>query len=1160
MKMFFREIEAWLRRTWVWTLSCVLCVGLLVWFFGPLLAVDDYKFWASPTARLLTICVLFLGWGLGMVLFNERADSNKKPQQTDAQSPRIFDQTRSDDERRELRSRFRQALRVLKTSSLYHDERERNDLPWYLLVGPLASGKTSLLRSSGLDFSLNRLDKKTLADVSGTRNCDWYFAQQAVLIDTAGRYLNQADTDVDASAWNVLLQLLRKYRRGRPLSGVLVTVPVEFLWMGSEDEVATLACQIRGRLQEVQRQLRVDVPIYLVLSKADSLPGFSEFFDTLTREENDQVLGMSFSRDQRGSDLDVLRAEFEALLHRLNSQLLMRLHQERDIGRRGLILDFPQRLAQIGPNMCLLVDLAFNGDARPLRGVYLTCASPPPRLVASTGPDHARPRVSSDALPSREGHNGRFIHHLFTRIIFPEAGLASPDRRDRRRLYWGQRALYIGALTTLGLFGLLWANGFSANHQRLESLRTMAQRWDQQRSAQTAIDDSMAMLEALDIRFEATKVFPPAKAVPLYERIGLYQGEASRSTVLGAYEHELLSQLLPRVAKMLEGHIHDNLNEREQLLNSLRAYLMLAQPERRDNAWLKTRVAREWSQRYPGNTGLQSGLLAHFERLLEQPFIHSLNDSLVVQSRETLRSESLATVVYRMLREQASHLPQYRLSQHLGPQGSLLVGADHLIPGFYTRQGYEQYFSVQGMTLVTGLLRDNWVLGGDGSLSGMDLRRLRIELEQLYFHDYADVWGEAIGQVGLQPVRGAGEAAEQLVGLTSAHSPVLQLLVQVRENTRIPSVAERIEDAAQVAGNPIQLATIASKVSGSVARDLPDTGQKALQRRFEPLHRLLDADNGPAADLTLALRALEDTQLQMASLARASAPEHAAFELAKSRMGGQRDALSNLRSASARLPRPISGWFSGLAEDSWRLVLSDSYRYLNQRYQNELYSFYGKAINKRYPFSALSVSDVAISDFREFFKDQGVVDRFFESYMRPFVTGQPGHYRLLSVDGQSLPMSRAYLDQMATVHTIRQSFFVDNPAEPQVQFKLEPYTLDPAVSRSEFRFGDKILEYRHGPIQPMTFTWPIEAQDGRASLLLERMAGGRGIGIEKNTGPWSLFRLLDIMQTEYLTGRDVRVLKADLGGLRANYLLMSQRTPNPFDMAVLRTFKMPVQL
>lgn len=347
--------------------------------------------------------------------------------------------------------------------------------------------------------------------------------------------------------------------------------------------------------------------------------------------------------------------------------------------------------------------------------------------------------------------------------------------------------------------------------------------------------------------------------------------------------------------------------------------------------------------------------------------------------------------------------------------------------------------------------------------------------------------------------------------------------------------------------------------SGVLTGKLPDTARNAVQRRFESLHRLLDEDNGPSADLTPVLQALNELQLQLSSLSRANAPDQAAHDMAKARMANQRDALSHLRMASGRLPQPVGAWFGVLAEDTWRLVLSDTYQYLNQRYQSELYSFYGKAINKRYPFSAHGASDVAINDFRDFFRAQGIVDRFFENHLRPFVSGVPGNYRLRSIDGQTLPISRVYLDQMASAHVIRQSFFAENPDEPLVQFKLEPYTLDPAVSRAEFRFGDKVVEYRHGPIVPAAFRWPTDAENGRVSLVLDRLVD-RPIGIEKNSGPWSLFRLLDLMQTEHMVGRDVLVLKADLGGLRANYLLTSQRTPNPFDMAVLRTFRMPVQL
>ncbi|MFJ4143265.1 type VI secretion system membrane subunit TssM [Pseudomonas sp. NPDC089734] len=1175
MKNFFKKTGAFLRQTWVWTLLLVMFVALLVWFAGPLLAVNDYKFWESATSRLLTISVLFLGWGLTMVFVSWRAGIRKKEvEETEDGQERLRREELIDEEQKELRSRFNEAMRTLKASSLYRgrSERWRNDLPWYLLIGPQGSGKTSLLDFSGLEFPLNKFERKLTRDTSGTRHCDWYFADHGVLVDTAGRYLTQQDAEVDGSAWNTLLGLLRKRRRGRPLNGVLVTIPVEMLLAGDEQGLETLARQVRSRLQEIHQKLHVDVPVYLVLSKADKLLGFDEFFDQLSREESDQVLGTSFRKEQNGTDVAVLRQEFEELLRRLNSQVIMRMHQERDTQRRGRILDFPHQLGLIGENLCLFVDMAFTGNryqrASQLRGFYLTSA---PYLTESLDPNTASIGaslgMSSGVLPTLRTGRARFIHHLLSRVIFPEADLAGLDKRERSRIHWGQRAMYVGALGALALFGIAWAGGFSANYERLESLRDLGQTWKQQRSVLASRNDAAAVLNTLDTRYEATRVFPPKGDVSLHERVGLYQGEESSPVVQEAYERELEAQLLPRVASLLEGKINASIRDRERLLNSLRAYLMLGMKDRRDAAWLKDWVATEWSVRHAGNTALQNGLNAHLERLLALPFSYPLNETLVEQARRVLRSESLAAVVYRVLREQARTLPDYRLSQHMGPQGGLFFGTDYVIPGFYTQQGYQQYFSVQGNVLVNDILRDNWVLGEGAGISDMDMRRLMVELEQLYFRDYANYWSEAVGQVGLLPFNDAGEAADLVAGLTSSNSPVLQLLMEVRENTRFPAIVEAagdvtdaVDKVAEKGGALGKVAAAAtSKAKDALAKNLPDTAKKSLQRRFEPLHRLLDENNGPAADLTPVLQSLNELQLQLSSLARASQPEQLAFEMAKTRMTGQRDALSNLRNAATRLPRPVSAWFSLLAEDSWRMVLNDSYDYLSQRYQNELYSVYDKTINERYPFNAHSASDVAINDFRDFFKTQGVVERFFETYMRPFVSGDPGSYRLRSIDGHSLPVSKVYLDQMGAVQVIRRSFFSENPAEPQVQFKLEPYTLDTSVSRAEFRFGNQQMDYRHGPIIPMTFKWPTDAQEGRASLVLEKMAG-RPIGIEKDTGPWSLFRLFDLMQTEYLTGRDVLVLKADVGGLRANYLLLSQRTPNPFDMGVLRSFRMPVQL
>ncbi|MGE6385793.1 type VI secretion system membrane subunit TssM [Pseudomonas sp. NPDC078416] len=1175
MKNLFKKTGALLRQTWAWTLLLVLLVALMVWIIGPALAVDDRKFWEGSTSRLLTISSLFLLWGLAMVYVSWRAGERKKAvEDSEDGQARLLRDDQIHEEQAELTARFKDALKTLKTSSLYRGRSEhwRTELPWYLLIGPEGSGKTSLLDFSGLEFPLNKVERTVTRDPRGTRHCDWYFGNNAVLVDTAGRYLTQPSADIDRSAWCTLLDLLRRYRRNRPLNGVLVTLPVDTLLHGSDLELEILARHVRTRLQEVHQKLHVEVPVYLVLSKADSLPGFDAFFDQLTREERDQVLGTTFRNGQSGTDAEVLRNEFGELLVRLNSQVITRIHQERDTSRRGGILDFPHQLSRIGERVCMFVELAFTGNryqsASHLRGFYLTSA--PGFEQDRHAPDVGRgvsPGMSTGTLPTFGSGRSRFINHLLSRVIFPEADLAGLDMRERSRIHWAQRALYAGALGSLALFGSLWAVSFSGNYERLDGVSALARTWAEQRSAKKAQDDLFAALKVLDTGYAATQVFPGKGEVGYQARGGLYQGDAVNPVVEGAYERELERLLLPQVATLLEGQIAANLESREGLLKSLRAYLMLGMKDRRDAAWLKERVAAGWSELYPGNAAAQGGLNSHFERLLELPFVHVLNDQRVAQARQVLRGESLANVVYRMLREQASNLPDYSFDQHIGPQAALFVGADYAIPGFYTRQGYEQYFSVQGARVVADILRDNWVLGEGSGLSDMDMRRLMVELEQLYFRDYADYWGEAVSAVELPGPYDFADSAEQLAGLTSAHSPVINLLREVREHTRFSPVAEALTTAVDATallvdkgGKAGKLAIAASgKASEGLSASLPDTARKSLQNRFDPLHRLLDEKDGPAADLMPVLAVLNELQMQMASLGRASSPEQAAFDMAKSRMGGQRDALGTLRAASIRLPRPVSGWFNTLAEDAWRLVLRDAYQHVNQHYQSEVYSFYAKAISKRYPFKADSASEVALGDFREFFKVQGVADRFFDGFLRPFVTGEKGSYRLRSVDGQSLPISRPYLDQMSAARVIRQGFFADNPAEPQVQFKLEPHSLDSSVSRSEFKLGDKTLEYRHGPIVPVSFKWPTDAQAGRTSLVLDRMAG-RPLGIEESSGPWSLFRLLESMQREDLKGRDVLVLKADVGGLRASYLLTSQRSPNPFDMTVLRSFRMPAQL
>lgn len=1138
MNAFFRNAGAVLGRIWVWSLLLVLAVAMTVWFFGPLLAVDDYRFWQASAARLLTISGLFLLWGMAMVYANWR--SMARQVSGDIVEPRPCSKGQVENEQRHLRGRFKDALYILKNSGIYGERspRWRNALPWYLLIGKEGSGKSRMLAASGLQLLQDRGESMAAPDVGGTGSCDWHFAEDGVLLDTAGRYLTQPDSRVDGAGWSTLLGLLKARRRTRPLNGVVVALSMDTLLHGSERDLENEARTVQSRLQEIQQTLHVDLPIYLVLTQADRLQGFAEFFDRPLGEGSDAVLGESIVPGKDGPEIGQVRQAFEALLQRLSGELVQRLHQERNTDLRGRMLDFPHQAARIGERLSLYIEVAFCGPryqrVNGFRGFYL--------ISADGGPHAPEPRP-------------HFIRGLFSRVILAEADLAGLDSLERRRIRWRQGVLTLSALLVVGVAGLLWAHSYSSNHERLEQLRDLAR---QPTTVEPGSDATLALLPLLDSHLAATRVFPVQGEARLAERVGLYQGNITRPVLEQAYEQALGRSLLSEVSEMLQEQVRGSLDDRERLLDSLRAYLMLNLRERRDIGWLRERVAGHWSMRFAGELSVQNRLNEHFARLLEQPFVQPLNNELVGQARHVLRGESLVDVVYRTLREQARSLEPYRLAD-----GQVFDGIERPIPGFYTRK-YLRHFEEQGARLVNTIVQDNWVLGEGRDLSVMDMQRLMLELEQRYFSEYANAWSEALGQISLRETDSTRQGAEQLASLTSAQSPLLRLLQQVRDNTRLPSANERLDElAAKLPGPAAELVQVAQAatvgVRGGLAKPLPDTARRAMQRRFEPLHQLLDSQQNPGAELTQALQALNNLHLQLATLNREGSPEPVAFEMVKRRIQGQQDALGNLRNVAARLPLPLAGWFESLADEHWRRLLDQAYRHVNQRYQSEVYGFYAKAIKQRFPFNAHASSDVALDDFQEFFKAEGVMGRFFDSYLRPFVSGDAGRYKLRSLDGRSLPVSRALLDQQATVQVIRRGFFADEPGDLQVRFTLAPYSLDPAVSRAVLRLGGQQMEYRHGPIVAMAMQWPTEAENGRSSLVLER-GSERALGLEKNTGDWSMFRLFDLMQSEPASGQDRLILKADLAGLRANYLLTSRRTPNPFQMAQWRTFRLPEQL
>lgn len=1157
MKTLFIKLGGVLGRAWVWSLLLLLTAGLLIWFVGPRMAFDEVRPWADASPRLLTLCALALIWGLFLV-FNGWQQA-RRSDVTDAGDEQAVPQKPvAEQDHKGLRLRFKQARRTLSQTRLYRGRSEywRKALPWYLVLGPQGSGKTSLLEYSGLNMPLNPRMHKASSPPTPTVDCDWYFAEQGVVLDTCGTYLTQADATA-ISGWHTLLKLLRRHRRSQPLHGVLINLPASLLLAQDRKPLDELADNVRSRLEDIHRHLHCQSPVYLVLSKADEIRGFDCFYANVGTPQNQQPLGVSFSEsDSVGAKL--LKLKFDELLGHVSGQVIMRARDEQQAKRVARVLDFPRQLGMIVGPLAGFMDKAFSGNrfqpGNLLRGVYLTSAPHWVEQKHPAEPSSETPEEPSTTATGKMRGQPRFIHDVLSQIIFPEAGLAVLNQKEIRRIRWQQLAMGCVAAGCFGLFAMMWAKGFSQNDQRLTHLNQLGEQLARDRLAPSAPDSAFAALPRLESSHAALQLFAKPGSGPLSHLLELDQQDSTQPALLKAYHHELASQLMPHIVRQSANRLREDMNNHDRLLNSLRAYLMLDDLQHRDVEFLMTRIKDQWRESYAGTQEDQKKLGRHLTRLFQQPVRTALDTALIERAREALRNTPVAELTYQALKDRARTLPDYHLNRLVDPYGAVFSSDDHAIPGLFTRKNYQRYFLAQSMALLQESLRDDWVMGQDNQRDVGSTKVLMVELEQLYLRDYADYWSQAIGQITRVPLGSAAQGAEQASLLTAANSPLIKLLMEVRENTRFETPPLEGDEQPQTpTGKASKLAR------NALIGQLPDNGKMALQRRFSAIHQLLDEGNNPTLELTATLQALNNLHLQLVTVARSSQPEQAAFDLSKSRMGGQLDAISMLRSSSARLPQPFSDWVNSLADDSWRLLLDDTYQYINQRYQSELYSVYRQALAQRYPFTASSESDVAIADFREFFRAQGHAERFFETYLKPFTKGESSHYRLRSVDGRSLPLSANTLTQMSRVQTIRRSFFSEDPEQPQFKFRLEAYSLDQNLSRADFRFGDRQLEYRHGPIVPLALQWPAENDNGIASLIVEH-PDGRRVGYQENTGPWSLFRLIERLESEYHRGRDVLMLKANLEERKVNYLLMSQRSPNPFELGDLRGFMLPAVL
>ena len=647
-------MPAWLRHRWTLGALALVAFSLVVGFVGDTVLIGSSRPLEEPWQQALLVGFAAAAWIAWEIVRTRRARAeNERLLAVIAGADEGADSgARAAHEVALLRQRFESAAAVLRTARFQGPDGEKryvHELPWYVIIGAPGSGKTTALVNAGLRFPLPGSGAEPgIAGVGGTRNCDWWFTDEAVLLDTAGRYTTQqSDSLADASAWLGFLDLLKRFRPRRPLNGALVTVSLSDLMLWSEEERARYAAHVRERVAELYGRLGVRFPIYLLVTKTDLLAGFMEFFGELDAERRAQVWGATFdpAAGQDGSEGPAARFgfEFSELEARLYAELRNRLQEESDLQRRAAIYRFPQEFHGVGPRIERFIEAVFPAQAGAgwLRGVYFTSGtqegSPIDRVLGTLARSFKLERAV--AVASTGAGKSFFLATLVRQVIFPESGLAGSDSRIEKRQRRMRLAAYAAVAGITVALAALWTERYFDNQQQVASVRAKAD------SARAALEKAGAIRpgeeSSLVAALDALRGVPgadPAKGPAAGGGFGLSQSAKLGALAERAYHNALRDALFPRLALSLEDDLRDkvrNPKARDGLEQSLSAYASLYEGKQPDPAVLEAAAQRIW--RLPEN--VRNALATHLKAGVKNgapDMQHPRDEAIIKAARQLL--------------------------------------------------------------------------------------------------------------------------------------------------------------------------------------------------------------------------------------------------------------------------------------------------------------------------------------------------------------------------------------------------------------------------------------------------------------------------------------------------------------------------------------------
>jgi type VI secretion system protein ImpL len=961
----------------------VLAISALIWFLGHKLGVGEIKPLAPQINRMIAIAAVFALWLLFVGWQSLRA---KKKNQ--ALIDNLGENKESDDEVNiqeevgHLSERLEEALSALKNTKVGKDKQKQflYELPWYIIIGPPGAGKTTLLSNSDLHFPLSdKFGKEALRGVGGTRNCDWWFTDDAILLDTAGRYTTQdSNATVDHNAWLGFLDLLKTHRKQQPINGVIIAVSLLDILQQTQEERLQHAKSIRQRIEELHSQLNINFPIYMMFTKTDLVAGFNEFFDDLNKQEREQVWGMTFPFDENttenntGFNATLFKAEFKLLEQRIHRQLVEKLERERNLKRRQTLYSFPQQFTSLQGLLNEFLDVTFKSSNFQtnalLRGVYFTSAtqegSPIDRIMGSLANQFGigHQNISSFAMKGKSF----FINHLLSQVIFSESGLAGVNLKLKKKMQWLQSAAGVSTIVISLAIIMLWLNSYYNNKQLINHYQTEVEEVKTLLANSSTEADLIAQLPLLNKVRQLTDRYSDTKPpVPLATRWGLYQGSTLAQKMDIKYIELLRNTMQPHSKQLLEELLRNNQDNAGQLFTLLKVYLFLGGQEKQGASI--PMIEADWNKNQREDSE-DSQLNQHFLALLQNSSSDkfSLDEALIQQTRTQLENSDITNLAYQNLKNTYLHpknIDDFKIIQKEGLKEinqsfSRISGKawSEGIPGLFTKQGFYDVFLKHYATAVSDLKKDSWVLGkasyvADGKVEQYVLKR--------YQEDYIKYWQDFIDDLSIKPLGNKTQAITVLEPLTAdGNNLIVKLLTAIKAETDFSVKKDKDSDEKS------------DKKSIKTAANLKPI-PKSVDEHFKPFNKWADAEK-----LKKIIDLINDIFIGFNSESAFAETDNNQIEAA----------VNKLQAETLHLPGALKKILRQMSGEAKQKVSAAIINNMNKKLRADLDENVGRLcqanIKGVYPFVKGSSQSISIAAFSQIFSPNGTLDGFVKQNLK----------------------------------------------------------------------------------------------------------------------------------------------------------------------------------